>query len=398
MINLNKAKGNRPDTDVLYNGSYCAGDSLMPEAPPIYMTSAFVMRDLDHLRSVDAVGGYSYGRGTNPTRDVLIEQISQLERAEDTVMFAAGMGAISTSLMTFAKLGDHVLANRDMYGETIDFLTNYMSKFGVEVSSVDFTDLDAVKAAVRPNTKVLYSEVISNPLTRIVDVRRIAEIAHSCGALYMVDSTFTTPFVLRPLEHGVDLVIHSLTKYFNGHSDASGGSVSGRKELTDKIKPLMLLLGSSLDPYNSWLILRGSRTMALRVRKQNENAAVLAGWLARCPKVCEVHHPSLSSHPQHKLSQELFLDGYGGAIVTFVLDGGVESINTLLKKLNIVHYLPSLGGYKTTLSHPVSSSHQDVPPETRKKMGIHEGMLRISVGCENVEDIISDFEQAFSKL
>ena len=194
------------------------------------------------------------------------------------------------------------------------------------------------------------------------------------------------------------MVIHSLTKYFNGHSDASGGSVSGRKELTDKIKPLMLLLGSSLDPYNSWLILRGSRTMALRVRKQNENAAVLAGWLARCPKVCEVHHPSLSSHPQHKLSQELFLDGYGGAIVTFELDGGVESINTLLKKLNIVHYLPSLGGYKTTLSHPVSSSHQDVPPETRKKMGIHEGMLRISVGCENVEDIISDFEQAFSKL
>lgn len=385
-------------TSVLYNGSYCAGDTLKPEAPPIYMTTAFEMANLEYLKAVDSVGGYSYGRGTNPTRDALAEQISQSENAEQTVLFSAGMGAITATIMTFVKAGDHVVANRDMYGETIDFLTNYLSAFKVEVTYVDFTDLNAVSAAVRPNTKMFYSEVLSNPLTKIVDIREISEIAHACGALYVVDSTFTTPIVIKPLNFGVDLVIHSLTKYFNGHSDASGGSVSGRKELTSQIKPLMLLLGSSLDAYTSWLILRGTRTMSMRVRQQNENALILAKWLEKRPEVSVVHHPSLESHPQYELAKELFSDGYCGAIVTFVINGGVDKIDELLRHLKLVHYLPSLGGYKTTLSHPVSSSHQDVPEPERLKMGIHDGMLRISVGCEYIDDIISDFQQALEQI
>ncbi len=385
-------------TSVLYNGSYCAGDTLKPEAPPIYMTTAFEMENLEHLRSVDSVGGYSYGRGTNPTRDMLIEQISRIEGAEDTVLFSAGMGAITATIMTFVKAGEHIVANRDMYGETIDFLTNYLSAFGVEVTYVDFTDREAVLAAVKPETKLFYSEILSNPLTKVVDIREIANIAHSVGALYAVDSTFTTPIVAKPLLHGVDLVIHSLTKYFNGHSDASGGSVSGKKCLTSKIKPLMLLLGSSLDAYTSWLILRGTRTMSMRVRKQNENALKLAEWLSQRPEISVVHHPSLANHPQQGLAKELFSDGYCGAIVTFVLNGGVDKIDQLLRKLKLIHYLPSLGGYKTTLSHPVSSSHQDVPEAERLKMGIHDGMLRVSVGCEEIEDIIADFQQALESI
>lgn len=384
------------DTEILYQGSFVHGDTLKPEAPPLYPTTAFLMDDLDMLHAVDSVGGYSYSRGTNPTRDALNEVITNAEGGEASLLFSAGMGAITSTLLTFAKKGDHVIANKDLYGETIDFLTNYLSAYGVESTYVSFSDLDAVRSAMRPNTRILYSEVISNPLTNVVDIRRISEIAHLGGALYCVDSTFTTPYVIRPLEYGVDLVIHSLTKYFNGHSDASGGSVTGKKELIDKISPLMLLLGNSLDPYTSYAILRGVRTMGLRVRRQNENAIKLAAFLASDPHVLRVNHPSLETHPQHALAKEIFSDGYYGAIISFSVEDDVAKLNEFMHRLQLVRYLPSLGGYRTTLSQPVSSSHHDVPEPIRLKMGIHDGMLRISVGCEDIQDLITDFSQALT--
>lgn len=392
---MNQAKFSK-DTEMLYHGSFVHGDTLKPEAPPLYPTTAFLMDDLDMLRAVDAVGGYSYGRGTNPTRDALNEVITNAEGGEASLLFSAGMGAITSTLLTFAKAGDHVLANKDLYGESIDFLTNYLSAYGIETTYVPFSDLEAVQDAMRSNTRLLYSEVISNPLTNVVDIRKISEIAHAGGALYCVDSTFTTPYVVRPLEHGVDLVIHSLTKYFNGHSDASGGSVTGRKELIDKIRPMMLLLGSSLDPYSSYAILRGVRTMGLRVRRQNENANRLAAFLSEDPHVLRVNHPSLKIHPQHELAQTLFNDGYNGAIISFSVADDFSKLNDFMHKLQLVRYLPSLGGYRTTLSHPVSSSHQDVPEPIRLKMGIHDGMMRISVGCEEIDDLIADFKQALT--
>lgn len=383
---------------MLYRGGLVNGDTLHSEGPPLYATTAFMMDDLYKQFEVNEQRGYNYVRGTNPTRDALGELITHAEEGEETLLFSSGMGAIYSTIITFAKNGDHVIANSDLYGETIDLLTNYLSKCGVETTFVPFSDLDAVRAARRPNTTLLYSEVISNPLTNIVDVQAIAKIAHEIGAIYCVDSTFTTPFVIQPLKHGVDLVIHSLTKYFNGHSDASGGSLTGRQELLERVRPVMLLVGSSLDPYSSWAILRGARTMGMRVRKQNENANQLAEFLADHPKVEKVYHPSLPSHPQHEFAKTLFYDGYNGAIVTFSMRCSIEEINDFMHHLNLVTYLPTLGGYRTTLSHPVSSSHHDVPEPVRLKMGIHDGMLRISVGCEDIKDLINDFKSALDAM
>lgn len=386
------------DTNMLYRGGIVKGDTLHPEGPPLYATTAFMMDDLYKQFEVNKTRGYNYVRGTNPTRDALGELITQTEEGEWSLLFSSGMGAIYSTIITFAKSGDHVIANSDLYGETIDLLTNYLSKNGVETTFVPFSDLDAVRAARKTNTTMLYSEVISNPLTNIVDVQAVAEIAHEIGALYCVDSTFTTPFVIQPLKHGADLVIHSLTKYFNGHSDACGGSLTGRRELLEQVRRVMLLVGSSLDPYSSWIILRGARTMGMRVRKQNENANQLAAFLEDHPKVEKVYHPSLASHPQHEFAQKVFYDGYNGAIVTFSMKCSIEKINDFMHHLNLVTYLPSLGGYRTTLSHPVSSSHHDVPEAVRLKMGIHDGMLRISVGCEDINDLICDFKTALETM
>lgn len=386
------------DTNMLYRGSMVNGDTLHPEAPPLYATTAFMMDDLYKQFEVNQTRGYNYIRGTNPTRDALGELISCSECGEWSLLFSSGMGAIYSTIITFAKSGDHVVANSDLYGETFDLLANLLGKSGVETTFVSFSDLDALRAARKPNTTLFYSEVISNPLTNLVDVRAVADIAHETGALYCVDSTFSTPYVIQPLRHGADLVIHSLTKYFNGHSDACGGSVTGRRELLEQIRRVMLLVGSSLDPYSSWVILRGARTMGMRLRKQNENAAQLAAFLDAHPKVEKVYHPSLPAHPQHALAKETFLNGYYGAIVTFSIQCGIDEINLFMRRLKLVTYLPSLGGYRTTLSHPVSSSHHDVPESIRLKMGIHDGMLRISVGCEDIQDLIQDFRTALESM
>lgn len=383
---------------MLYRGGLVNGDTLHPEAPPLYATTAFMMDDLYKQFEVNETRGYNYIRGTNPTRDALGELISCAEEGEWSLLFSSGMGAIYSTITTFAKSGDHVVANSDLYGETIDLLSNHLSRSGVETTFVPFSDLDAVRTAAKPNTRLFYSEVISNPLTNIVDVKAVADIAHEAGALYCVDSTFSTPYVIQPLKHGVDLVIHSLTKYFNGHSDACGGSVTGSRALLEQIRRVMLLVGSSLDPYSSWIILRGARTMGMRVRKQNENAAQLAAFLEHHPKVEKVYHPSLPSHPQHAFARSVFHDGFYGAIVTFSMQCSIEKINDFMHHLNLVTYLPSLGGYRTTLSHPVSSSHHDVPEAVRLKMGIHDGMLRISVGCEDIHDLIHDFETALEAM
>ena len=380
---------------LLYSGGISEGDILHPESPPLYSTSAFIMEDLTQLRETDAKGGYSYGRGTNPTRDILRKAITDAEGGEDSLAFSAGMGAISTALLTFVKKGEHVVANKNLYGETIDFLNNYLSEFGVETTYVDFNDLDAVRQAMRTNTKMVYSEVISNPLTYVIDLAAIARIAHDGGALLCIDSTFTTPFVIRPLEFGADICLHSLTKYFNGHSDTFGGSATARKDLIAKMRPMMLLLGNSLDPHSSWMILRGMRTMSMRVRKQMENANKLAEFLGKNSRVLKVNHPSLANHPHNTIAKKQFYDGYNGAILSFSVADDFKLLDKFMHSLRIVKYLPTLGGYRTTLSHPVSSSHQDVPEPVRLKMGIHDGMMRISVGCEEIADLISDFEEGF---
>ena len=381
------------ETEILHKGAYIDLLASNPETAPIYLTTAFNVEDLDDLQERCSVKGFCYNRNRNPNRSALIDLMTYLEKGENSIICSSGMAAISTIMLSLLKTGDHILSDQTLYGETIDLFSKVLSTYGVDVTYVDFTDLAAIKAAIRPNTKVFYTETVSNPMITVVDLDAVAKIAHNTNALLIVDNTFMTALAVRPLEHGADLVINSLTKFANGHSDAVAGSVTGSEELIKKAWDLQVLLGSTSDAFSSWLVQRGIRTMELRVQKQMDNAAALAKALDKSPYVLKVHHPSLPTHPQHELAGKLFKNGYGG-MLSFELPSDKKKINAFLRKLNLAHYAMTLGGYRTTIAHPVSSSHYNIPEEERLKMGITFGMLRISVGIEKAEDLIADFNDA----
>ncbi|WP_371367486.1 Cystathionine gamma-lyase [Sporomusa rhizae] len=385
-----------PDTEILYQGGQVRGETMHPETPPLYMSTAYIMKDLDELHETNSSGGYSYNRTSNPNRDCLADVITSLENGQGTIICSSGMAAISLALLTYAKQGDHILASLSLYGESIDLLDNVISRYGIQTTYVDFTDLEAVRKAVRPNTVLFYTEVIANPLTTVVNIKELSDIAHQASALVLVDSTFTTPFLIKPIVQGADVVIHSLTKYFGGHSDVTAGSITtATKELLEKVYNIQVLFGCCSDPFAAWLCLRSVRTMSMRVKQQMSNAEKLAAALQAHPRVLRVNHPSLPGHPQHELAKNILTNGYG-AIMSFSVADDRQKLNEFMHALRLVKYLPTLGGYRTTLSHPVSSSHMGVPEEVRLKMGIHEGLMRISVGIEDIDDLIADFTQALN--
>jgi len=382
------------DTEILYRGGQIKGEIMHPEAPAIYPSTAYIMADMDEYDYINSgKGGYFYSRTANPNRDSLSEAISYLENGENTVVCSSGMAAISTALLTFANNGNHIVANKNIYGETIELFNNMLTRFGVETTYIDFTDIEAVKNAIRPNTTILYTEIIANPLITVVDIEKIVDIAHKANALIMVDSTFTTPFVIKPLDFGVDIVIHSLTKFYNGHSDVTAGSVTASKLLINKMYSVQLMLGCCLDPNSSWLALRGIRTMGLRVNKQLENAQLLAEALNKNSHVCHVNYPSLECHPQHELAKRIFTNGYG-AMISFSVEDSRDKVNAFMHQLKLVKYLGTLGGYRTSIAHPATAFRFDFSPEELVEMGMNEGLIRISVGIEDVNDLISDFNQA----
>ena len=381
------------ETEILKQGAYVRNLASNPEALPIYLTTAFNVEDLDDLQERYRVKGFCYNRNRNPNRSALVELMTYLEKGENSIICSSGMAAISTAVLSQVKSGDHILSDRTLYGETIDFFVKVLAGYGVETTFVDFTNLDEVKAAVRPNTRLVYTETVSNPMITVVDLDAVAGIAHQNGAILVVDNTFMTSVAVRPLQHGADLVVNSLTKFANGHSDAVCGAVTGRDDLIQKAYDLQVLIGTSCDAFTSWLVCRGIRTMSLRVEKQMENAAKLAAALDACPYVLHVNHPSLPGHPQHELAERLFGERCGG-MLSFVLPDDPALLNAFMRKLNIAHYAMTLGGYRTTLAHPVSSSHYDTPEEERRKMGITYGLIRVSVGIENADDLVADFLQA----
>lgn len=381
------------ETELVKQGAYINQLASNPETAPIYLTTAFNVEDLDDLQERYDAKGFCYNRNRNPNRSALIELMTYLEKGENSIICSSGMAAISTTVLSIVKQGDHILSDRTLYGETIDIFTKVLSNYGVDVTYVDFTDLEQVKAGVQKNTKLFYTETVSNPMISVVDIDAVAEIAHSNNSVLIVDNTFMTPVAFRPIEHGADITINSLTKFANGHSDAVCGAVTGRADLIQNAYNLQVLLGSCADAFTSWLVQRGMRTMSLRVEKQMSNAAKLAKALEESPYVLKVNHPSLKSHPQHELSKRLFDDAYGG-MLSFALPDNKEKINEFMRKLNLAHYAMTLGGYRTTLSHPIMSSHYDVPEEERLKIGITYGLIRVSVGIENPKDLIKDFIQA----
>lgn len=382
-------------TKLLYQN--CQSEEVnVPEIMPIYPSTAYCMRDTADYIAANTGEKYLYNRSGNPNRSSLAQTISQLEHGADSLICASGMSAISTALLGLLRAGDHIVVNQTIYGETIELLETVLSRYGIYVTFADFTLPETVRSAICDQTVLLYTEVIANPLTYVTDIKKIAEIAHSAGALLAVDSTFTTPILIKPLDLGADLVLHSLTKYFGGHSDVTGGSITASQALIERIRPTYTLLGGCLDATSAWMISRSIQTMAMRVDRQNQNATELAERLSRHPKVLQVYHPSLLAHPQHQLAQQMFSGSYG-AIVSFRLEDNLERVNTFIHRLKLVQYLGTLGGIRTSITHPMTAFQDAFSPETLQEMGLSSGLIRVSVGAEDIADIWADFSQALDR-
>ncbi len=385
-------------TEALYQGDHFPELGIHPETIPCFLTTAFTMKGLQEVQETYQKKGYTYIRTRNPNRTALGEVLSCLEGGEASLIFASGMGAITSTLLAILEPGDHIICNANIYGETFCVMTQILKKCNVEVTLVDYQNTEDIVRALRPNTRLIYSEVFSNPTLTLVDLRAVAEIAHRHGALLMVDNTFTTPIAIRPIEFGADIVVNSLTKFLNGHSDAAGGAVTATQALCDKIHPVAMLLGTPGDPFSSWLIQRGIKTASLRIPQQMHTAEKLAKMLSEHPCVEKVNHPSLPSYPQKQLADRMFGKNGRCAMLSFIVEEAPEKINRFMRALKFPRYAPTLGGLHTTLSYPVLSSHADVPDETRRKMGITPGMIRVSVGIEDADDLMRDFEQALEVL
>lgn len=383
------------DTEVLNRGAYINGDTSTPETAPIYMTTAFNVEDLDALYERYANKDFCYNRNRNPNRRALGELMSYVENGEESVVCSSGMAAISTAVLAMANQNAKIVSSDTLYGETLEVFDDILKIYGVETTYADFTNPDAVRNAVNDETTIVYTETVSNPMISVADIEKIAKIAHDHGALLIVDNTFVTAVGYRPLDHGADLVVNSLTKFANGHSDAVCGSVTGRSELMKKIYHFQILLGTTADPVSSWMVQRGMRTMSLRVERQMENAAKLAEFFHKSPYVRKAMHPSLESHPQHELALSMFGSGERcTGMLSIYLPEDMDKLQEFMRRLKLVHYAMTLGGFRTTIAHPVSSSHYDMPKEEREKIGITDGLLRISVGIENINDLVADFTHA----
>jgi cystathionine gamma-synthase len=362
-----------------------------PLGTPIYQTSTFQVTDNEEQVRLTGSDHY-YTRYGNPTNTVAETTIAELEGVDAALTFASGMGAVTTTIMALLKSGDHVVAQRDIYGGVNKFLSQWLPKMGIETTFVDTTDYDQHARAIRPNTKLLYLESPTNPTLRVVDFKKVAAVARQHKLLSMIDATFGTPINQHPAEFGIDLIMHSGTKYLAGHSDLLCGAVAGRNELIERIWETRTTLGNCMDPHASWVLLRGLKTLAVRVARQNENALRVAEFLAEHAKVRSVHYPFLESHPQYTIARQQMSGG--GGMVTFEVEGTGEDARRASEAMRLFTLATSLGGVESLVSIPVLTSHAMIPAEARAKMGVTEQMIRLSVGIENADDLIADLEHA----
>ena len=356
---------------------------------PIYQTSTFVQEQLGKHK------GYEYARTGNPTRVALERNLARLEGGRFGYAFASGMAGIN-ALMTLFKAGDHIVAGHDLYGGTFRLFERVMKNFGLQFTYANTCRMEEVEKSIRPETRLIYIETPTNPIMQITDIRAVAGLAHQHGVLMAVDNTFMSPYLQRPLELGADVVLHSTTKYLNGHSDGVGGAVILNDEaLAERLKFIQNAAGAILGPMDSWLILRGVKTLALRMARHSENGMTIANHLEGHPKIKTVHYPGLKSHPQHELAKRQ-MRGFGG-MISFET-GSLENAKTMLKSVRLCSLAESLGGVETLISHPATMTHASVPVEQRQRLGITDGLVRISVGIEDVEDLLADLDQALSKI
>ena len=367
---------------------------------PIYQTSTFVFDSAEQGgRRFALEGGYIYSRLANPTTSVLEEKLATLEGAEAALATGSGMGAISSTMWTLLKAGDHILADETLYGCTYALLSHGITKFGIEVDFVDTSDLEAVRKAMKPNTRIVYLETPANPNLKVVDIEKVAEIAHENeNTVVVVDNTFATPFLQNPIKQGADLVVHSATKYLNGHGDVIAGFVAGKLDhiLQIRLVGVKDMTGSVLSPNDAYLMIRGMKTLEVRMQRHCENAMMVAKFLDGHEAVEVVHYPGLENHPGHEVAKEQ-MNGFGG-IMAFEVKGGIEAGKTLLNSLELCTLAVSLGDTETLIQHPASMTHSPYTQEERLAAGIADGLVRISVGLENAEDIIEDLNQGLAKL
>jgi cystathionine beta-lyase/cystathionine gamma-synthase len=357
---------------------------------PIFQSSTF------EYTGASSTNGLKYIRLNNtPNHVALHQKLAALENAEAALVTASGMAAISATILTVLSSGDHLLAQECLYGGTHDFFTKDLPKLGISFDFINGDDRDSWKGKIRPSTKAVYVETMSNPLLQVAHLKEAAEFARAHGIVSIIDNTFATPINFRPPEWGFDLSLHSCTKYLNGHSDIVAGAVIGRTDLIEQITHKLNHLGGSLDPHACFLLHRGIKTLAVRMKYHNESALKIAQFFETHPSVDKVNYPGLESHPAHRRAKELF-DGFSG-MLSFELKGGVDAAERFMQKITLPIVAPSLGGVETLITRPVTTSHSSVSPEDLKKLGISDSLIRLSVGIEATEDLIEDFEQALKE-
>lgn len=366
-------------------------------SPPIFATSSFVFKNAEEaaLKFTGQKPGNIYSRFTNPTVRAFEERLAAMEGGERCLAFASGMAAITAIGMALLKSGDHVVCSRGVFGNTVLLFENYFGKFSVTTDFVDLTDAGAWEAAIKPNTRFLFLETPSNPLIEIADIELLANIAHKHGCLLVVDNCFCTPVLQKPFPLGADVVIHSATKYIDGQGRCVGGAVVASQEIIEKsIYPYLRTGGATMSPFNAWVFLSGLETLAVRMKAHCDSAMELALWLARFPGVSKVHYPGLPDHPQHGLAKRQ--QSHFGGIVSFEVEGGKEQAWRLIDSTRMISITANLGDVKSTITHPATTTHGRLTPETREKAGIKDSLVRVSVGLENIEDIKQDLARGLS--
>ena len=364
----------------------------------LFLTSSFMYDSAAESAAVFAKQqpGYTYSRTNNPTVSAYQTRIANLESAEAGIATATGMAAIQAALLTFLNAGDHLVSSRSLFGTTAGFIGGHVTRFGIDVSFVPQTDLDAWRAAIRPNTKMLFLETPSNPLGEVADLEALAALAHEHGALLVVDNCFCSPVVQQPLRFGADLSVQSATKAIDGHGRTLGGIVCGRSELINQIALYVNSAGLSISPFNAWMQLGGAETLFLRTAQQGQNALKIANWLRAQPKIGKVFYTGLSDHPQAKLVAKQ--QSGGGQVLAFEVTGGTEAAWKVIDAVEIFSKTANFGDVRSTITHPWTTTHGRMSAEDKTAAGISEGLIRISVGLEYVDDLIADLEQALAQL
>jgi methionine-gamma-lyase len=374
-------------------------DALGSVTTPIYQTSTFAFRNARQGadRFAGKEEGFIYSRIGNPTTAALEQNVAQLENGFGATATASGMGAVATVYMALLSQGEHMVSTASVYGPSRVLMEKHMGRFGVQSTFVDTTDLEALKRAIRPTTRLVYVESPSNPAMLVTDLRAVAEITHAAGALLVVDNTFASPYLQKPLDLGADVVLHSVTKFINGHADVVGGVlVAGTEALHKQLRAMVVIMGCCMDPHQASLVSRGLKTLAIRMERAQANTLEIARWLERHPKVEWVRYLGLPSHPQFDLARRQMAGP--GAMLSFGVKGGVEAGARLMNAVKLAALAVSLGGVETLICHPASMTHASMGPEARREGGVADGLVRYSVGIEDLADLIADLEQALDQV